>query len=168
MFAGLRRVVTAKKHVRTVRLKSAAKFENKTYHHFTPIKGQASALISHAGRSKSFFGMFKETSLACLFDVGGLFAGFMIAVQLGVFQLSPWAIALYPAIVSVKGVISGLLTGRLSTALHLGTVYPKFFGNTKSFYKLIEAMVVLTLATSATISVIAILFGTLFWGGNNG
>jgi cation transporter-like permease len=57
-----------------------------------------------------------------------------------------------------------LLTGRLSTALHLGTVYPKFFGNTKTFYRLIGAMVVLTLATSATISAIAIVFGTLFWG----
>ncbi|HLN88617.1 MAG TPA: magnesium transporter [Candidatus Binatia bacterium] len=108
--------------------------------------------------------MFKETALACLFDLGGLVAGFTIALQLGVFQLSPWAIALYPAIVSVKGVITGLLTGRLSTALHLGTVHPKFFGNTKTFYRLIGAMVVLTLATSATISVIAIVFGTLFWG----
>ncbi len=108
--------------------------------------------------------MFKETALACLFDIGGLIAGFTIALQLGVFQLSPWAIALYPAVVSVKGVITGLLTGRLSTALHLGTVYPKFFGNTKTFYKLIGAMVVLTLATSATISAIAIVFGTLFWG----
>jgi len=108
--------------------------------------------------------MFKETALACLFDIGGLIAGFMIALQLGVFQLSPWAIALYPAVVSVKGVITGLLTGRLSTALHLGTVYPKFFGNTKTFYRLIGAMVVLTLATSATISVISIVFGTLFWG----
>ena len=108
--------------------------------------------------------MFKETALACLFDIGGLIAGFTIAVQLGIFQLSPWALALYPAVVSVKGVITGLLTGRLSTALHLGTVYPKFFGNTKSFYQLLGAMVVLTLATSATISVISILFGTLFWG----
>ncbi len=108
--------------------------------------------------------MFKETSLACLFDLGGLIGGFVIALTLGVFQLSPWAIALYPAVVSVKGVTTGLLTGRLSTALYLGTVYPKFVGNTKSFYKLIGAMVVLTLATSATISVIAMLFGTLFWG----
>ncbi len=108
--------------------------------------------------------MFKETALPCLFDVGGLIAGFTIALQLGIFQLSPWAIALYPAVVSVKGVITGLLTGRLSTALHLGTIYPKFFGNTKTFYKLIGAMVVLTLATSATISAIALGFGTLFWG----
>ncbi|MCL5950020.1 MAG: magnesium transporter [Candidatus Bathyarchaeota archaeon] len=108
--------------------------------------------------------MFKETALSCLFDIGGLIAGFTIALQLGVFQLSPWAIALYPAVVSVKGVITGLLTGRLSTALHLGTVYPKFFGNTKTFYRLIGAMVVLNLATSATISAIAIIFGSLFWG----
>ncbi len=108
--------------------------------------------------------MFKETALACLFDIGGLIAGFTIALQLGVFQFSPWALALYPAVVSVKGVITGLLTGRLSTALHLGTVYPKFFGNTKTFYKLIGAMIVLTLATSATISAIAIVFGSLFWG----
>jgi mgtE-like transporter len=108
--------------------------------------------------------MFKETALACLFDIGGLIAGFTIALQLGVFQLSPWAIALYPAVVSVKGVITGLLTGRLSTALHLGTIYPKFFGNTKIFYRLLGAMVVLTLATSATISAIAMVFGTLFWG----
>jgi mgtE-like transporter len=108
--------------------------------------------------------MFKETALACLFDIGGLIAGFTIALQLGVFQLSPWALALYPAVVSVKGVITGLLTGRLSTALHLGTIYPKFFGNTKAFYNLVGAMVVLTLATSATISVIAIVFGSLFWG----
>lgn len=108
--------------------------------------------------------MFKETTLACLFDIGSLIAGFMIALELGVFQLSPWAIALYPAVISVKAVITGLLTGRLSTALHLGTVYPKFFGNTKSFYKLIAAMVVLTLGTSATISAISVVFGTLFWG----
>ena len=62
----------------------------------------------HAGLSNSFFGMFKETTLACLFDIGGLIAGFAIALQLGVFQLSPWAIALYPAVVSVKGVITGI------------------------------------------------------------
>jgi mgtE-like transporter len=108
--------------------------------------------------------MFKETSLACLFDIGGLIAGFMIALQLGVFEMAPWAIALYPAVISVKGVLTGLLTGRLSTALHLGTVYPRFFDNTKSFHKLISAIIVLTLATSATISVISIIFGTLFWG----
>ncbi|MCL2358504.1 MAG: magnesium transporter [Nitrososphaerota archaeon] len=118
----------------------------------------------HVGKFQSFFGTFKETTLACILDMGGLLAGFMIALQLNIFDTTPWAIALYPAVISVKAIITGLLTGRLSTALHLGTVYPRFFGNTKSFYRLIGAMVVLTLATSATISLVAMLFGTLFWG----
>jgi mgtE-like transporter len=76
----------------------------------------------------------------------------------------PWAIALYPAVISAEGVIEGLLSGRLSTALHLGTVHPRFFMNTKSFYKLIEAVTVLTLATSATMSAISLVFGHLLWG----
>jgi mgtE-like transporter len=118
----------------------------------------------HVGKFQSFFGTFKETTLACILDIGGLLAGFMIALQLNIFDTTPWAIALYPAVISVKAIITGLLTGRLSTALHLGTVYPRFFGNTKSFSRLIGAMVVLTLATSASISLVAMLFGTLFWG----
>jgi len=108
--------------------------------------------------------MLKETLLAYFFDIGGLFAGFMVASQLGVFRLSPWAIALYPAVVSAKGVISGLLSGRLGTALHLGTVYPRFFNNTKSFYKLVQALIVITLATSIAMSSVSLVFGHLFWG----
>ena len=119
--------------------------------------------MAHAGISRSFFSIFKETSIAYFFDIAGLIAGFLVAHQLGVFRLSPWAIALYPALISTK-VISGLLSGRLSTALHLGTVYPRFSENTKSFYKLIDAVIVLTLATSLSVSLVSLLFGYLFWG----
>ena len=107
--------------------------------------------------------MFKETTLAYLFDIAGLVAGFLIAYQLNVFRLSPWALALYPALISTR-VINGLLSGRLSTALHLGTINPQFSGNTKSFHKLVHAIIVLTLVTSLTVSVISLLFGSLLWG----
>lgn len=60
--------------------------------------------------------------------------------------------------------IEGLLSGRLSTALHLGTMYPRFADNTKSFYKLIEAVIVLTLVTSAAMGAVSLVFGHLFWG----
>lgn len=119
--------------------------------------------MAHAGISRSFFSIFKETSIAYFFDIAGLIAGFLLAHQLGVFRLSPWALALYPALISTK-VISGLLSGRLSTALHLGTVFPRFSENTKSFYKLIDAVIVLTLATSLSVSLVSLLFGYLFWG----
>jgi mgtE-like transporter len=120
--------------------------------------------LSHEDISQSFMRLLKETSLAYIFDIGGLLAGFMVASQLGIFLVSPWAIAIYPAILSAKGVIGGLLSGRLSTALHLGTIHPRFLKNTPSFYKLFEALVVITLATSVAMSSIAIVFGTLFWG----
>ena len=108
--------------------------------------------------------MFKETSLTFSFGLGGLFAGLMFASQLGIFELAPWVITLYPAVISAKGVGSGLLSGLLSTGLHLGTIHTRFFGNTKSFYKLLEALIVLTLVTSVTICAISLVFGYLFWG----
>jgi len=120
--------------------------------------------MSNTGISRSFWAMFKETSLTFSFGLGGLFAGIMIASQLGIFSLSPWVITLYPIVISAKGVGSGLLSGRLSTGLHLGTIHTRFIGNTKSFYKLIESLLVLTLVTSVTICAISLIFGTLFWG----
>jgi mgtE-like transporter len=120
--------------------------------------------MAHADISKSFFGTLKETQLAFFFDIFGLIAGFLVASQLGVFRLSPWAIALYPAVLGAKSVMGGLLSGRLSTGLHLGTIQPKFSSNTKSFYKLLEALVVVTLATSVVMSGISLVFGYFFWG----
>jgi mgtE-like transporter len=118
----------------------------------------------HVGISKSFWAMFKETSLTFSFGLGGLFAGVMLASQLGIFDFSPWVITLYPIVISAKGVGSGLLSGRLSTGLHLGTIHTHFFGNTPSFYKLLESLLVLTLVTSVTICSMSLVFGTLFWG----
>jgi mgtE-like transporter len=119
--------------------------------------------VSHAGISKNFVSIFKETSIGYFFDIAGLIAGFLVAYQLGIFTLAPWALALYPALISTK-VISGLLSGRLSTALHLGTIYPRFTNNTRSFYKLVDAVIVLTLATSLSVSLISFFIGSLFWG----
>jgi len=102
--------------------------------------------------------------MAYAFNLFGIVAGTTVALQLRLFSLSPWAIAVYPAMVSARGVIGGLLSGRLSTALHVGTVQPRFFGNTKSFYSLLYAIVVLTLETSVLMSVVAALFGSFLWG----
>jgi mgtE-like transporter len=120
--------------------------------------------VTQSDNSEGTFKAFKETLFAYAFDLAGLVAGFIIASQLGIFQLSPWAIAIYPAILSAKGVIGGLLSGRMGTALHLGTVYPRFFRNTKSFYRLIEAVIVLTMVTSVVMSLVSLVFGSIFWG----
>lgn len=102
--------------------------------------------------------------IAYAFNIFGIAAGTIVAMQLRLFEFAPWAIAVYPAMISARGVIGGLLSGRLSTGLHIGTVQPRFFGNTKSFYILIHSVVLLTLETSVLMSVVATLFGSFLWG----
>jgi len=121
-------------------------------------------LTSFSANLRKFNKTFKESLMAFAFNVCGIVAGTTVALQLKLFMLAPWAIAVYPAMVSARGVIGGLLSGRLSTGLHVGTVQPRFFGNTKSFYSLLYAIVVLTLETSVLMSVVAALFGSFLWG----
>jgi mgtE-like transporter len=118
----------------------------------------------HTTNSKTFFKTFREALVAYTFDFGGMIAGLIIASQIYAFHFSPWMIAVYPAVLSAKGVIMGLFSGRLSTALHLGTIYPRFFGNTKSFYKLFEAVIVVTFIASSLMSSVAVVLGAFFWG----
>ncbi|MEM3442798.1 MAG: magnesium transporter [Candidatus Bathyarchaeia archaeon] len=108
---------------------------------------------------------FKQSLMAYAFNIFGIVAGTTVAYHVGVFELFPWAFAIYPPILSARGVIGGLLCGRLSTALHLGTVHPHFFRNTKTFYLLFRAIVVLTFETSIFMVLIATLF-TGFYGGS--
>jgi mgtE-like transporter len=106
----------------------------------------------------------KEALVAFAFNIGGILAGFIVASQLNVFQLSPWAIAVYPAILTARGVISGLFSGRLSTALHIGTIRPRLRDNTKNFHMLFKSIIFITLETSIAMSLVSMIFGSLFWG----
>ncbi len=122
--------------------------------------------MTNVSEYKTFLKKLKEALIAYSFGTGGVLAGFIIASQLNIFNSPsfPWAIAVYPAVLSAKGVISGLFSGRLSTALHVGTIYPRFFGNTKSFYRLFDTVIFLTLEASVAIGVVSVVFGSLFWG----
>jgi len=106
----------------------------------------------------------RQSVMAYAFNISGIVAGTIVAYHLGLFSLVPWAIAVYPPILSARGVIAGLFCGRLSTGLHLGTVQPRFIGNTKSFYLLFQAIIMLTLEASIAMGLVAALFGSLFLG----
>ncbi|MEM1563208.1 MAG: magnesium transporter [Candidatus Bathyarchaeia archaeon] len=103
----------------------------------------------------------KQSVMAYTFNIFGIAAGTIIAYNSGLFAKAPWAVVIYPPILSARGVIGGLFCGRLSTALHLGTVQPRLFGNTKSFYLLFQAIVIMTFEASLMMSLIAVLFSGL-------
>lgn len=108
--------------------------------------------------------IFKEALAAYTFGIFGIIAGTIIFLQLNIFSISPWSIAAYPAILSARGIIGGLFSGRLSTGLHLGTIFPRIFKNTKDFHMLFNAVITLTLEVSVIMSVFSTFFGILFLG----
>jgi mgtE-like transporter len=117
------------------------------------------------GKSKGItFKIFREALAGYTFDIGGIVAGTIIALQMNVFSISPWSIAVYPAILSARGIIGGLFSGRLSTAFHLGTIFPRIFKNTKSFRMLVNAVVALTFEVSVIMSLFSTVFGSILWG----
>jgi mgtE-like transporter len=108
--------------------------------------------------------LLKEALVAFSFDALGIFAGFTFAYYMGAFQLSEWVIALYPSVLTGRGVVNGILSGRLGTALHLGTIKPQFRENTDRFYMLFRSVIAITLQTSILLGVASVLFGSLLWG----
>ncbi len=107
------------------------------------------------GFKHEFTGSLRQSLMAYVFNIFGIAAGTIVAHYLGVFQSFPWAFIVYPPILSARGVIGGLFCGHLSTGLHLGTVQPSFPKNTRSFYLLLHATIVLTLEASILMGLIA-------------
>lgn len=111
-----------------------------------------------------FIGTLKQSLFALSFDVGGLVAGSILVMFSDVFSLASWVLIIYPSILSMRGVIGGLFSGRLSTGLHLGTVKPSFTKNTPKFHVLLSAITVLTFQSSLMMGTIASLLSVSIWG----
>ncbi|MDH5374386.1 MAG: magnesium transporter [Candidatus Bathyarchaeota archaeon] len=106
-----------------------------------------------------------QSLLSLSFNLGGILAGTLIVLYFSVFDRTPiWTLALLPGILSIRGAIGGLFSGRLSTGLHLGTVKPSYVENTREFYLLFYAVVTLTLESSVVVGLVASLFNVVLWG----
>ena len=107
---------------------------------------------------------FKQSFLALAFDLGGLLAGSILVAFSDVLSLAPWVLIIYPSIISMRGVIGGFFSGRLSTALHLGTVRPSLLNNTRNFRVLVYLTVILTLQSSLMMGALAYFINVSLWG----
>jgi mgtE-like transporter len=105
-----------------------------------------------------------QSLLSLSIDLGGLMAGALLAYYIDFIESVPWALMIYPGILSVRGAIGGLLSGRLSTALHLGTIKPTFFNNTREARVLFHSVTALTLISSILMGAVSSVFGVLLGG----
>ena len=67
-----------------------------------------------------------------------------MAVFTPMFSASPWILALFPPILTVRGGIGGIFSGNLATMMHLGLVKPRIRGNTEHYKGLIKSVIVIT------------------------
>ena len=104
-----------------------------------------------------------QSLLSFSFDTGGLLTGALLVLCFDVFKEIPWALILFPGILSVRGAIGGLFSGHLSTGLHLGTVRASFTKNTKDFHLLLQAVIALALISGITIGTGTSIFGVFLW-----
>ncbi len=106
-----------------------------------------------------------QSLLSFSFDIGGLLTGALLVLYFDVFSIkdAPWALVLFPGILSVRGAIGGLFSGHLSTGLHLGTVRASYTKNTKDFRLLLQAVITLALISGITVGIGTSMFGVFLW-----
>ena len=84
-----------------------------------------------------------QSLLALVFNLGSVFAGGIVSFLSYGFVDYPWILALFPPVLTIRGDIGGILSGKLGTMLNTGRIRASFVGNTSEFYLLLKSIFVL-------------------------
>lgn len=106
-----------------------------------------------------------QSLLSLSFDIVGLLTGTLLVLYLGVLSINeaPWALFLFPGILSIRGAVGGLFSGHLGTRLHLGTIKASFTKNTRDFHTLFRVVITLTLVSGVAVGTGTWIFGLFLW-----
>ena len=106
--------------------------------------------------------VFSQSLLALMFNVGGLVSGRLAVIFTPVFTASPWILALFPLVLTVRGGTSGILSGKIGTMLHTGELKPQFRGNTGVLWILIKSTFVVTFSATLGMGFLAFMIQAIF------
>ncbi|MBS7652914.1 MAG: magnesium transporter [Candidatus Bathyarchaeia archaeon] len=105
---------------------------------------------------------FVEALLAFSLNLIGFVGGGIVTTLSPMFVEHPWILALYPPILTVRGNLSGLYSGNLSTMLHLGLILPRLRRNTDYYLNLNRAIFFLTFIDTIIVGIASFIFGLMF------
>lgn len=106
--------------------------------------------------------IFRQSIIALFFDLGGLLSGSVAAYYYPIFGNVVWILLLFTPILTVRGNIGGIFSGKLGTMLHLGLARPSLLRNTREFYSLIKAIFSLTFFDTLAIGAISFVLNSTF------
>jgi len=121
-------------------------------------------LGSGVAKEERRFKTFRESFTVLLFDLGGILAGSIAAYYISLVLIRPWVIMIYPLVLGVRGAINGVLSGRLSTGLHVRLIEPSLTRNTKYYYAVMASIYSLSLISSVTVGLIAFVTSSILYG----
>ena len=75
-----------------------------------------------------------------------MISGVILSLSVDIIKRFPWTYLLIPPLLSFRGSIMGILVGRVSTGIHLGTINPSIRRNTPHFYSLLISTYILRFA----------------------
>lgn len=104
----------------------------------------------------------RQALIALAFDLGGLLSGRIVLIFYPLFASAPWILALFPPMLTVRGNIGGILSGKLGTMLHIGQAEPRLRGNTREFYSFVRAVLTLTFIDTVGIGILAFVINFSF------
>ncbi|MEM3404334.1 MAG: magnesium transporter [Nitrososphaeria archaeon] len=99
--------------------------------------------------------VFKQALVALSFDLGGILSGGILLVFTALFETNIWILALFPPILTIRGNIGGIFSGKLGTMLHTGEIKPRLLNNTLEFYSLVKVICFLTFVDTIGIGVLS-------------
>ena len=112
-------------------------------------------MASHRSPFSIFAGFTLTVLGGMIFNVGGLFAGRSAVLLSNLQEILQWVFLIYPLLLTVRGDINGILSGKLGTALHLGTIEPKWRKNTNNFRQLMSFIFIITVYDAILVGLIA-------------
>ena len=72
-----------------------------------------------------------------------LLPGALLTIFSIFFSSNTWLLLLYPPLLSFRGTLGGIYSGRLSTSLHLGSMLPSLLKNSEEYYTLLTVISIL-------------------------
>ena len=97
----------------------------------------------------------RNTTISLPVGILDIFAGYLVANMLPIISISPILLTIYPMILTARGNINGVLSGNISTLLHLGYIRPGLRENTEQFYTLLSGIFTISILAGTYISLLA-------------
>ncbi len=124
---------------------------------------QAESLNSGEEKVESKIKIFRESLGVFFFNFGEILAGSLAVYFISLVLVKRWVIMIYPLVLGVRGAVNGVLSGRLSTGLHVKLIEPSLRGNTKYYYSILASIYALSLISSLTIGFLAFFLSLIFY-----